>query len=176
MSAQPVRRLAPAELAAGTWTAVPDACTAGFDVRDKLVTTVHGTFPVTGGTVLTEAGGTVTSARMELDVAGVATGNVRRDRDLHKPHFLDAAGHPRILVEAGRTTPSESGWTVRARLSARGASCPLELQVAITSADDERVRVRMTGRLDRSELGIKAPVFIIGRYLEIEVDALFERT
>ena len=38
------------------------------------------------------------------------------------------------------------------------------------------VRATVTGTLDRSGLGMRAPSFIVGRYLEIEVDLRFERT
>lgn len=175
MNPQFARALAPAAIPSGTWTVVPDTCTAAFTVRDKLVATVHGTFPVNAGTVVTDTGGVVVRARMELDVAGVTTGNAHRDRDLQKPQFLDAAGHPTIVVESGPTSPGESGWTVQAELSARGASCPLELHVTTTSVDDDRVRVRGAGRLDRTGLGMRVPAFIVGRHLEIDVDALFER-
>lgn len=175
MSPQFASDLAPAELPSGTWTVVPDACTAAFAVRDKLVTTVHGTFPITAGTVVTDTGGVVVRARMELEVVGVNTGNAHRDRDLRKPHLLDATGHPTIVVEAGPTAPRGPGWTVQALLSARGATCPLELHVTTTTIDDQQVRVHATGRFDRTGLGMRVPTFIIGRYLEIDVDALFER-
>ena len=46
MTSQAARDLAPAGIPAGTWSIVPDASTASFTVKDKLVITVHGTFPV----------------------------------------------------------------------------------------------------------------------------------
>ena len=176
MSRQFAQDLAPAAVAAGTWTIVVPASTATFTVRDKLVSTVHGSLPITSGTVVTEAGGRVVRAIIELHVAGVATGNTHRDRDLHKPRFLDAAAHPTIIVEAGQTEPQDAGWTAEARLSARGASCPLTLEVTPTSVEGERVRVRVTGRLDRTGLGMRVPTFIVGRFVELDVDVLFERT
>ena len=175
MSALSARDLSPAAIPVGTWTVVADACTVTFAVRDKVVGTVHGTFPLTAGTVLTGAHGQVLGAMVALDVAGVATGNAHRDRDLRKPQFLDAAGHPTIVVEAGPTEPGETGWTVQATLSARGASCPIELQVVPTTWDDRQVRVRVTGRLDRTGLGMRVPTFIVGRHLELDVDLVFER-
>ncbi|HYN29989.1 MAG TPA: YceI family protein [Dermatophilaceae bacterium] len=162
-------------VASGTWTVVPEASRAAFTVRDKLFATVHGTFPVRAGTVVTDTHGAVVRARMELEVAGVTTGNARRDRDLRKPHLLDAAAHPTVVVEADRVTPSEAGWTVEARLTARGASSPLELRVTPSGADDRQVQVRVTGRLDRSGLGMRVPTVVIGRHVEIDVDALFRR-
>lgn len=166
--------LSPAAIRSGTWTVVSDACTATFTVRDKLVATTHGAFPIRSGTVVTDEDGTVVRARMVLEVSGVTTGNAHRDRDLQKPLFLDAANHPTIVVEASRTLASESGWAVQARLSARGASTSVELHVNPTMVSDRQVRVRVTGQLDRTGLGMRVPMFIIGRHLEIDVDALFE--
>jgi polyisoprenoid-binding protein YceI len=175
MNPQYVHDLSPAAIRSGTWTVVSDACTAKFAVRDKLVATTHGALPIHSGTVVTDEGGNVVRARMELDVSGVTTGNAHRDRDLQKPQFLDAANHPTIVVEASPTSPSTSGWTIQARLSARGASTPVELHVNPTMVSDRQVRVRVTGQLDRTGLGMRVPAFIIGRHLEIDVDALFER-
>lgn len=176
MSRQPTRELAPTAVAAGTWSVVPSASTASFAVRDKLVTTVRGRFPIVSGTVVTAAGGKVVRAVIELDVAGVSSGNGHRDADLLKPRFLSAASHPTIVVEGEESEPADPGWTLRARLSARGASCPVTVAVTPTLIEEERVRVHVSGRLDRTGLGMRVPTFVIGRYVDLEVDALFERS
>ncbi|MEO6998386.1 MAG: YceI family protein [Terracoccus sp.] len=165
-----------AAIAAGEWRLVASACTARFSVRDKLVTTVHGSLPVVSGSVHTSADGGLESARIELDVAGVATGNRRRDKSLLGTPFLDAADHPVVVVEAGPAPRSNTGWSLEATLSARGRSAPLTLVAVPVEVTPTRVRATVTGSLDRSGLGMRAPSFIVGRYLEIEVDLRFERT
>jgi polyisoprenoid-binding protein YceI len=175
MTSQAARDLAPAGIPAGTWSIVPDASTASFTVKDKLMFTVHGTMPVRSGTVVLGSAGEVTRATMELDVTAVATGNARRDKDLRKPAFFDSAVHPALVVEAESTTAGPSAWQLTATLSARGASCPLELEVTPTAWEDERIRVQATGRLDRKGLGMKVPTFIVGRYVDVQVDAVFEQ-
>lgn len=167
--------VSPAWVPAGTWVVDPERSTAGFAVRDKLVTTVHGSFPIASGTVVTASDGQVVSAVLTLDVDGVSTGNGRRDRDLAKPRFLDAGAHPTIVVEAGSTTTRATGWRVEATLSARGAATPLVLEVVPTSVEERAVRVRATGRLDRTGLGIAVPTFVVGRYLDVEVDLVATR-
>lgn len=159
-----------------TWQLLADRSTAAFSVRDKLVTTVRGTIPVTGGEVVTDPGGTVVRARLELAASGVDTGNAHRDRDVQKPPFLDSANHPTIVVEAGPTVRTQAGWTVHAQLSARGYTCPLELDVTPTSLDDERVRVHVTARFDRKGLRMPVPTVIVGRYLDLDVDAIWQIT
>jgi polyisoprenoid-binding protein YceI len=175
MTRQAARDLAPASMSAGTWSIVPDASTASFTVKDKLVLTVHGTIPVRSGTVVLGAEGEVTRARVELDLAGIATGNTKRDEHLRTPGMLDAVGHPVLVVEAESTTAGPSGWQLTATLSARGARCPLVLEVTPTAWEDHRIRVQVTGRFDRKGLGMKIPTFIVGRYLDVQFDAVFER-
>jgi polyisoprenoid-binding protein YceI len=170
MSSQADKVLRPADVPAGTWTVDGPASTARFSIKDKLVHTVRGSLPVATGAVVTDVAGQIVSATVELDTAGIMTGNGRRDRDLLGRHFLDAEAHPRIVVEAGTTTTGDGGWTVHAHLSARGASCPLDLEVTPTTLEDEHVRVHVTGRLDRTGLGMRVPSFIVGRDVELDID------
>jgi polyisoprenoid-binding protein YceI len=171
----PTDSLAPSTVGAGTWSLVPEATAAVFTVRDKLVTTAMGTFPVLSGSVVIDADGVASSVRVELDATGVDTGNARRDKDLRTARFLSVLEHPTIVVEAGPAAAGPSGWQLAAELTARGARCPLVLDVIPVTRDGSRVCARVTGRLDRSGLGIRVPTFIIGRYLDLQVTAVFDR-
>lgn len=156
----------------GTWHVVPDASTARFTVRDKVVGTVHGTLPITVGTVALGASGRLREARVELDARAIDTGNARRDRDLAKPRLLDTATHPLVVVTAGPSTPGSQGWDLAATLSARGATCPLTLRADPVAEESAGIRVHVHGRLDRQGLHMTVPTFIIGRYLDLDVDLL----
>ena len=83
--------------------------------------------------------------------------------------------HPFVVVEAGPAPRSNGGWSLEATLSARGANAPLTLATLPTEVTATRVRATVTATLDRSGLGMRAPSFIVGRHLEIEVDVVFER-
>jgi polyisoprenoid-binding protein YceI len=159
----------------GVWTAVPDASRAGFRVRDKLIGHAAGTIPVRSGSVRFGTAGAVESARVELDVTGIDTGNARRDRDLRKPHFLAADDHPTIVVEAGRAASGAQGWSVTATLAARGATAPVDLVVTLESADESSATVTVRGRLDRTTLRMTVPTFIVGRVVDIDVRLVFRR-
>ena len=177
------------ERLAGIWTVVPETAQAAFRVRDKLVGHAAGTIPVRSGAVRLGPGGDVESARLELDAAAIDTGNAHRDRDLRKPHFLAAADHPTIVVEAGPTPFGGSGWTLPATVAARGATAPVELTVALdtgtgtgTGTDTHAgagvgpvVTVHVTGRLDRMPLGMRVPAFVVGRIVELDVHLTFRR-
>ncbi|MDV8002585.1 YceI family protein [Rhodococcus sp. IEGM 1408] len=156
----------------GDWRVIPESSTAGFTVRDKLVTTVHGTVPIRSGNATLASAGLLTQASVELDATSIDTGNAHRDRDLAKPGILDTAAHPVVVVTAGPSTPGPQGWELAATLAARGAQCPLTLQATPLSEEDGGIRVQVRGRLDRKGLGMSVPSFIIGRYLDLDVDLL----
>lgn len=158
----------------GRWTVVPDASQAGFHVRDKLVTTVHGSLPIEDGVVVVSDDGDVTQAWISLSVAGVATGNAHRDRDLRKPRLLDAPRFPTVRVTVDTTKATPDGCSARALMLARGIRVSVDLTAVLVlesaSTSDTRVRIRVTGRLDRRPLAIKVPTFVIGRFVDLDAD------
>lgn len=166
--------LAPERLT-GVWTVVPDASRAGFRVRDKLFGHAAGTIPVRSGSVHLGPVGAVETARVELDVTGIETGNAHRDRDLRKPSFLAADEHPTIVVQARPATPDAGGWSVAATVTARGATAPVDLAVTLDHAEDASATVTVTGRLDRTALGMKVPTFVVGRWIDLDVRLVFRR-
>jgi polyisoprenoid-binding protein YceI len=165
--------LAPSALAAGIWSLVTEATTVRFTVRDKLVATVAGTVPVLSGSVTIGSDGGASNVRVELDAAGVDTRNARRDKDLRGARFLNVLEHPTMVVDAGPAAAGPSGWQLEAGLTARGSHCAVPLDVVLLGGDGAGVRARVTGRLDRSGLGIRVPSFIVGRYVDLEVMAVF---
>ena len=80
-----------------------------------------------------------------------------------------------IVVEADRAVAGSEGWRLAATLTARGAAAPVDLAVAVTAVDRRTATVRVTGRLDRTGLGIRTPTFIVGRMIDIEVRPVFRR-
>lgn len=167
----------PHPLRPGRWRLVPAASLAGFRVRDKLVTTVHGAMPVLGGSLTVDDHGAVLRASVRVDPGGVSTGDFRRDRDLQKARFLGTAEHPVVEVFTTSTTARDGGGTAEAVVAARGNEAPVELVGTLEpppAAVPHGVQLRVTGRLDRRPLAIGAPTVIIGRYLDLEAELVFE--
>ena len=160
-------------LPAGTWSVCAPESRAAFTVRDKVFATVSGTIPVISGQVEITAGGSVASGWMELAGSGIATGNRRRDSDLAKPALLDLAAHPVLTVEIGACESRSTHWEATAKLTARGRQVPVGLQASVAGEDESGVLVRVTGRLDRSGLGMRVPRLVIGRYVDLDVRARF---
>lgn len=157
----------------GRWTVVPDASRAEFHVRDKLATTVRGTMPVQDGEIVVSGPGDVTRAWVNLTVAGIATGNARRDRDLLGARFLDAARCPVVTVSVDAVTPTSDGWTATGTLLARGSNAAVDLTAAVVDRSPSEVQIRVTATLDRRPLAIKVPSFVIGRFVGLEADLTF---
>ena len=147
----------PAGLAAGRWTVDPAHSTATFRVSN-LGRTVTGTVPVTEGTVDVDSsadggGGLPRMIFGSLDLAAIDTGHARRDKDLRNT-----------------ITASLEGWRVTGQLSARGTRVPVAGDVAV-SRHDRSATVTARTRLDRRDLGVRAPRIMIGHTIDITVTA-----
>ena len=160
-----------APLRTGTWNVLTDRTSAAFEVRNFGFNRVRGSIPVRGGSVQVDARGVVTAVHAELDLAALDTGTPRRDTDLRKPNLLDSAANPVLAFDATDVRSTAEGWSAHGELRLRGTSCPLVLLVARPTDGGETLRVHATATLDRAPLGIKAPRVMIGRYVEIVLDA-----
>ncbi|MGW4489361.1 YceI family protein [Amycolatopsis sp. NPDC004368] len=168
MSTPTTTRLRP-----GTWTVHTGQTSAAFTVRKLGFHLVHGKIPVRSATVEVNTAGTPSAVRAELDLTAIDTGIRRRDRDLRGAAWFDCAEHPTMTFASGDIHPVPDGWAAHGFLSLRGRSCPLTLTVE-RPADTGRgsVRVQAHAALDRAPLGMSAPRALVGRYLEIAIDAV----
>jgi polyisoprenoid-binding protein YceI len=161
-------------LRAGRWQIVSSLSCAGLAVRNFGVKTVQGRIPVLDAWVDVDASGRPTAVHATLDLAGIDTGNTRRDRDLRAPRLLDTAKYPTVTFDGA--APKQVGveeWTVAGRLAARATSVEVTLQVRVTSAAEGQIGIHAVTELDRRDLGVTAPRFLIGRRVAICVDAAF---
>ena len=160
---------------AGRWSVVGELSAGRFQVRDKLVTTTRGSMPVERGAVSVSTQGELGEAWVDLSVAGIATANEHRDSHLREQRFLDATTHPTVRVAVREATVASDGWTAAAVVHARGSEAPVDLTAEIVALSSDEIRLRVSGRLDRMPLRIKAPTFIVGRFLDLEADLTFRR-
>lgn len=164
----------PADLAVGRWTVDPARSTATFGVR-SLGRTVTGNVPITEGTMDVDESGRPRSISGSLDLGAVDTGNPRRDKDLRKPRFLDLDRYPAMTFAADGITASPAGWQVTGTLAVRGTSVRLAGDAAASSHEGSATVTAHT-RLDRSDLGIRAPGIMIGHTIDITVTAALRLT
>jgi polyisoprenoid-binding protein YceI len=156
-------------LAAGRWTVDVTRSTATFRVGN-LGRTVTGTVPIVDGIVDVDADGQPTAIRGTLDLGSIDTGHPRRDADLRKPALLDLDRHPTTTFSADAVTATSDGWSVAGQLTARGTPVALDGDVRLSVLDGTATLTGRT-RLDRRAIGVRAPRFMIGRWVEITVTA-----
>ena len=169
----PQRLRPPTAPAAGTWTVSDSRTRVSFSVG-HLGRRVHGSVALAWGELRVSADGVPVGVRAELDLAGLDTGVARRDRDLRKPHLLDIDRHPTMSWRADRFSRADDGsWTAHGELRVRGTSAPLAVVGTPESAalDGTWMRVRARAVLDRTTVGLRVPALIIGRTVQIEIDA-----
>lgn len=155
-------------LATGIWTVEASSTTASFRALDLLRKAVTGTLPVVRGQVRVAADGLIDEVSAELDLAGVATGNPRRDASLRGRQFFDVDSDPVLRFAGGPAVQvTDDSWTLPGELVLREMRCPVDVRV-------ERVgpaRVRATTSLDRRDLGIRVPRVLVAHRVEVVVDA-----
>lgn len=161
-------------LAAGTWQADLAHSTAFLRVA-SFGRIVVGTVPIIEGTVEIGPDGRLLAVRGTLQLAAVDTGNPKRDRDLRKPRLLDLDAHPTMTFTSTTIEPLDVGWSVTGTLTARGVSVPLTGTAQASSVDGSAAALTATARLDRRTLGVRAPGFMIGKFVEIAVSGTLHR-
>lgn len=160
--------------AVGTWTLVGPA-TAGFNVANFGLKRVSGTIPVTTAYFEVGQDGSVRDVRAVLDIASIDTGLAKRDSDLRKPGLLDLANHPQLTFRGTQVVARGHDYTVEGLLTAKGRTREIALEVTAGEQSDGTVLIRLTGQLDRRHYGIRAPRFMIGALIDIEIEATFGR-
>lgn len=165
---------APLEHAVGTWT-LTGQTTAGFSVSNFGFKRVNGTIPVTSAQFEVTDAGAVDGVIAVLNIASMDTGIAKRDSDLRKPGLLDLDNHPQLSFTSQQVLPRERGWTVIGLLTVKGVTREISLDVNGEQSADGVLGVRLTGQLDRRDYGIKAPRFMIGTLVDIQIEATFGR-
>ena len=158
---------------AGTW-AVSDSRTRVRFTVSNFGRAVHGSVACSRGELQIDDGGNPVRVRADLDLDSLDTGIAKRNSDLRKPHFLDIDRQPTMVWSAERfSREADGGWRADGQLCVRGTSTPLVVTGApeAASLEGDWVRVRAHGVLDRTAVGIRAPRFLIGRTVGIEIDA-----
>jgi polyisoprenoid-binding protein YceI len=160
-------------LRTGRWTSVAALTRTGFAVGNLGgMKTVHGRIPVTEAWVDVDETGP-SAVHATLDLTAVDTGHRKRDSDLRKPYLLDTAQHPTLTFDGDRAQRVDGRWQVPGRLTGRAATDVILSVEEVAGSDPGVVSIRATVRLDRRELGVKAPRFMIGRSVDVTIEASF---
>jgi polyisoprenoid-binding protein YceI len=107
------------------------------------------------------------TASAELDAAGFATDNPRRDKDVRGKRFLDAATFPAIGFRSTRVVRSAGGWQIAGVLSVRGGSTEVTLAVTEWAPTVDGYRFAATATIDRKAAGVGN--LIVGRLIQVRL-------
>lgn len=138
----------------GAWRVDPERSRVGFEVRHLGLATVEGRFREFEGTLELGGDGRPAAASGFAAVASVDTGDDGRNAFLTSPDFFDAAAFPRIEFTARDVRAAGGEIEVGGELTMHGVTRPLTLTGTL-EADGDRAALELTGRLDRTEYGLR---------------------
>jgi polyisoprenoid-binding protein YceI len=156
--------------AAGQYAVDPARTAVSFTTRHLFgLAAVRGTFPVRSGRLTIAEALADSTVEAEIDVAGLATGNPRRDDDVRSARFLDAESYPVIAFTGSRLLPRGGGWALSGTLRVRDVTRPVDLDLSLEQAGPGSFTVRTTRRIDRYDYGITTAKGMAGRYLDVSI-------
>jgi polyisoprenoid-binding protein YceI len=122
----------------GDWDIDPTHSRLGFAAKHAMVATVRGQFKVYSGEVhLDEANPANSSARVEIDVASVDTGNADRDTHLRTPDFFDIEKFPKIVFQSTKVEKSDDVYTLIGDLTINGKTNPVSVDFEPTGTSND---------------------------------------
>lgn len=113
----------------GTWTLDASHSEVGFGVRHMMISTVKGSFSQVEGTIhLKDDEFEASAVNVDIQVAGISTGNTDRDGHLRSGDFFDAETFPLITFRSTGVEGEPGDFQVKGTLEIRGESREVVLQ------------------------------------------------
>jgi polyisoprenoid-binding protein YceI len=134
--------------------------------------TVHATFTIHGGELRVCEPLTTSTATVTVDAASFNSANTKRDKDVRSAGLLDIANYPDITFASDGVQQNGDTLLVTGTVSAHSYTVGVDLR--IDRITDEGTGIRLHGRaehLDRTAFGITGSRGMVGRYLDLELDA-----
>lgn len=144
-----------------TWVVDPIHSDVQFKIKHLVISTVTGTFRKFEGTIV-QNGNDFTNAKVsfKIDVKSIDTNQTQRDGHLQSGDFFAAEVYPEITFESTAFAKSgESDYKVMGKLTMKGVTKPVELQVEYGGSEDNGHGIlkhgfEVTGTINRMEFGM----------------------
>lgn len=104
--------------------------------------------------------------RAQLAATSFRTGNRQRDDNVRSARFLDVDRYPMMTF----TTSRLRGSTLEGTLAIRGVTQPVTLAIVDTDVRPQSFTVRAATRIDRTQFGVRALRWVVGRYLDVAIE------
>jgi polyisoprenoid-binding protein YceI len=162
-----------AQLVPGTYRLDPARSQVHYSGKHMFgMGTVRATFAIRDGELRIGEGLATSSVTVIVDAASFASGNPKRDKDVRSVGLLDAASYPAITFASDSLQQSGDTVVVNGTVTAHGHNVEVDVRIdRITVAD---TYIRLHGRaehLDRTAFGITGSRGMVGRYLDLDLDA-----
>ena len=157
----------------GTYTLDPERTTIRADVKAMFgLLTVHGTFRLRSGQVLIAADPAASTVQASIEAGSFASGNTTRDADVVSAALLDAKAYPEITFTGQGARRDGDGWVVPGSVTAHGTAVPAEVRLGDVRLEAGGVRFQVTARLDRTSFGVTKKKGMVGRTVDVVIEAV----
>lgn len=174
----------PAAVQAGTYAVEPKHTRVLFAVSHIGFSTWYGDFTGVAGTLkLDPKTPSASQVDITIPVASVSTTNTVLDGELKSADWFDAATYPTITFHSTKVTPTGKDTAkVAGDLTFHGVTKPVVLDARFNAAGVNpltkgyTVGFEVSGKLKRSDFGVKTYVPMIGDEVTLIISAPFEKT
>jgi polyisoprenoid-binding protein YceI len=157
----------------GSYTLDPERTTIRADVKAMFgLLTVHGTFRLRSGQVLIAADPAASTVQASIEAGSFASGNTTRDADVVSAALLDAKAYPEITFTGQGARRDGDGWVVPGSVTAHGTAVPAEVRLGDVRLEAGGVRFQVTARLDRTSFGVTKKKGMVGRTVDVVIEAV----
>jgi polyisoprenoid-binding protein YceI len=162
-----------------TWVSDPAHSEVDFTITHMAISNVHGRFGHVAATIsYNDADVTKSTVKATIDVAGVQTGEDKRNDHLKSPDFFDVATNPSATFTSTSVTKSGDGLTVNGDLTLHGVTKPVTLTVegprgpAAGMDKKQHAGFTATTTIKRSDfnIGPKFPSAAVGDEVKLSIE------
>ena len=172
----------PAAVQAGAYDVEPYHTRVLFSVSHLGFTTWYGEFTNVSGSLNLDPGKPAGSAlEIHIPVGTVSTTNAKLDGDLKSDAWFDAAQFPEIVFKSTKVTETgKDAAKVTGDLTFHGVTRPVTLAVKFNAAGANPMTKKYTvgfevsGKIKRSDFGVKTYIPLIGDDVDLIISAGFE--
>ena len=161
----------------GTYRLDPDKSTIHYSGKHRFGTgTVHATFKVKSGDIVVADPLTDSSVSVTVDANSFASNSAKRDKDVRSKMLLDVATYPDINFSSTTLREDDDRWIVAGEVTTHDHTLTAEVTIDRVTQDGDAIS--MHGRadhLDRYALGVSKGKGMVGRYLDLELDAVAQK-
>jgi polyisoprenoid-binding protein YceI len=163
--------------AVGTYRLDPDRSTIHYSGKHRFGTgTVHATFKLRSGEISVADPFTSSVVKLVVDASSFTSNSARRDKDVRSKTLLDVATYPDIEFSSRQLRDNGDSWIVAGDVRTHDHALPVEVVIDRVTQDGDAIRLQgRADRLDRYALGVTKGKGMVGRYLDLELDAVAER-